>query len=135
MMNSIEIFVQFLRRDMRIFMRRIKNYAINYMILYPLMYGISFGYLMPLISFGYYNSAHTTLLFSGTMLLFLQVIVFVVNLDFLRDLESERYVDYQLSIVPGFSLSVILRQACLAWFLHAVLDRRCCDHRGPVQSP
>jgi ABC-2 type transport system permease protein len=101
MTNEFSIFTQFLWRDAHIFLRRVKGYIFNYMILYPIMYSLSFGYLLPLTTFGSHDIGHATLVFSGTMLLFLQVIIFVVNLDFLKDLESERYIDYQLTLVSA----------------------------------
>lgn len=100
-MRSFKIFLQFLRRDAYIVLRRIKNYIINYVFVYPALYTIAFGFLLPLTSMGGDKIELATRMFVGSAILFLQIIVFVVNVEFIRDLENDKFINYQLSILPS----------------------------------
>lgn len=94
--------MQFLRRDTYILLRRIKNYLINYLFIYPTLYALAFGYLLPLTAMGGEHVELITRMFVGSAILFLQIVVFVVNLEFIRDLENDKYINYQLSILPSY---------------------------------
>lgn len=100
-MKTGKIFLQFLRRDAYILMRRTQNYFINYIFIYPALYTLAFGYLLPLTAMGGDQVELVTPMFAGSAILFLQIVGFVVNLEFVRDLENDKYINYQLSLLPS----------------------------------
>src|SRR5690349_11006224 len=100
-MNHVaRIFLQFLWRDCYIFKKRVMPYIINYGIIYPLIYALCFGYFGPLVSWGGGYPERTTIAFIGCASLLIQILAFMVNIDLIFDLEGDRFVEYQVSILP-----------------------------------
>ncbi|HXW86148.1 MAG TPA: hypothetical protein VEK38_02275 [Candidatus Bathyarchaeia archaeon] len=96
--SLVYIFVQFLRRDMRVYAAKISENLINYALIIPLLNGISFAYLQSHIYFGT-NSAQGLAVFCGTILGPFLALIFKVAFDILFDLEGNRFIDYQLVIL------------------------------------
>lgn len=89
---------QFFRRDFYMLKRRLGDFIFNYGLLYPVLYVVCFGYMIPIVS----GQTHqTTLLFVGSIVLLIQVVAYVINIDFFFDLEKDRFVEYQLSMLSG----------------------------------
>lgn len=99
--RKLFILLQFLYRDFYTFSRRIKTYAVNYMLIYPIAFSVAFGYFLPSGSFGNVTPEQTTIIFIGSMLVFLQVTGFVLNLELVRDLEGDKFINYQISILDA----------------------------------
>jgi len=98
-MHSCMVFLQFMRRDFYIYKKQIKTFFINYVILTPLRLGFFFAYLQKNIYFESQAAEHGTMLFVGSLIIPLLVIAFTITIDLLFDLEGDRYIAYQLSIL------------------------------------
>jgi len=92
------IFVQFFRRDTRVYASKIKENLINYAFLIPMVNGISFAYLQSYIYFGT-DATKGLIVFSGTILSPFLALVFKIAFDLLFDLEGNRFIDYQILIL------------------------------------
>ncbi len=99
MNNSAAIFLQFLRRDIYIHAKNIRGYIINHVIIQPLTFAFCFAYLEQQVTFGTANPLAGTLLFSGSMLIAQLVLTYKTTIGLLYDLENERFIDYQISIL------------------------------------
>jgi ABC-2 type transport system permease protein len=97
--KNLLIMLTFLRRDVTIVLPRLPRLIVQYSIMYALLYGICFGYLVPRISLGH-NAQAATLVFIGIINFALLGLGFAANADFLVDFERDRFIDYQLIILP-----------------------------------
>lgn len=101
-----QIFFQFLLRDLLLYARDIKDDIINFIFLYPLINSIGFGYLQSNVYFGCCDPKRTTLYFAGNILLILVIISYSKVVPLVFDLEHERYIDYQLTLLPAWLIIV-----------------------------
>jgi ABC-2 type transport system permease protein len=108
MKHSALIFLQFLRRDFYVHGRRIGNLIVNYSIIYPVMYAFVFGYIQTNVYFGHGNATQGTILLAGNISIIAMIITFQYALDLLLDLEHDRFIDYQMTILHP-SLIIIER--------------------------
>ena len=93
--KSLQIFMQFLYRDIYVQMHQLGPHLINYSIIYPALYMFGFGYLQTEIYF--HGSTHIgAIVFAGTCLVPLIVMAFHITFDLLFDLEKNRHIDYQM---------------------------------------
>ena len=98
--NQALIFLRLMQRDWYQYRQRILNYyLINYTLIYPALYAFSFGYLQANIFFGHSDPLKGTILFVGNFLLVVIVLSFNLGLDLLFDLEHDRTVDYQMTVI------------------------------------
>ncbi len=99
MNNSAAIFLQFLKRDAYVHLKNIRLYIINYIFIDPILWAFCFAYLEQQVTFGTGNPQAGTLLFSGCILIGLLVVTYKTTIGLLYDLETDRYIDYQISIL------------------------------------
>ena len=99
MKQTVSIFLQFLRRDTIVFVKRLRNYLVNFVIIYPALYALVFGFLIPNVSWGAEFPERSTILFIGSFGLYLQILLFSFTLEMLFDLEGDRFIDYQSTIL------------------------------------
>ena len=97
--QNIYIFMEFLRRDLYVHTRQLRDHIINYSVIYPLLYIFCFAYLQTQIYFhGQTNIG--AIVFSGTCLVPLVVMAFHITFDLLFDLEKNRHIDFQMTVLP-----------------------------------
>ncbi len=98
--NQTLIFLRLMQRDWYQYKDRIFSYyLINYALIYPALYAFSFGYLQANLFFGNTDPLKGTILFVGNFLLVVIVLSFNLGLELLFDLEHDRTVDYQMTII------------------------------------
>jgi ABC-2 type transport system permease protein len=103
--SSFHIFLQFLRKDFYSYRYRIGSYIFNYSILYASLYAFSFGYLQPSLYFRENSTFMGTVLFIGSIFIAMLVQNYKLTINLLYDLEQDRYIDYQISLLsPRFVL-------------------------------
>ncbi len=117
--QSFLVFLQFFKRDLYIHSKKIKDYIFNYALIYPLTYAFSFAYLQTNTYFGSGNETLGTILFSGNILLVIMLTTYKFTYDLLFDLEQNRYVDYQITVLnPRL---VILKRILVASLLTFIM--------------
>lgn len=87
-------------RDLYVFKKRIKNYGINYLIIIPTLSIITFGYIQPGIYFGPDHGKASVNLLIGMFVMNMLALTFTLLVPFLYDCESDRFIDYQLLLLP-----------------------------------
>ena len=97
--RSALLFLQFLRRDAYVHMRNLRLYIVNYTFLYPATFALSFAYLQVNTFFGSGNATLSTVLFSGNILVLIMIITYKETSTLLFDLEANRFIDYQISVL------------------------------------
>ncbi len=98
-MQTIHVFLQFLWRDVYVNIKKLKPKFINYTLVFPAIFGIGFAYLQGNIFFGPGNERLSTILFAGTCLSPIIILAFELTFELLFDLESNRAIDYQITIL------------------------------------
>ena len=96
--RSLFILVQFIRRDMAVYRRRLATHVTNKILIYPALYTISFAYLQTRSYFGD-DTLVRTIMFSGNILLLVLTITFPLTITLLYDIEGNRYIDYQITLL------------------------------------
>lgn len=97
--SSFFVFLQFLHRDFYTRFKRLKDYFINYSIIYPILQAGAFGYLAAYTLFDTPTPQLATILLAGSNLFILLDLTFEVTFGLLFDLETDRFIDYQLSLL------------------------------------
>lgn len=97
--QSMHIFLQLMRRDIYVYSKQFKTYFINYVLIYPLKLGIFFAYLQKNIYFSSQNAEQGTMLFVGSLIIPLLVIAYTVTCNLLFDIEGDRFIAYQTTIL------------------------------------
>lgn len=97
--NTLQIFIQFLKRDAYVYRNRIGNDLFNYALLSPLVFSISFVYLQANIYFGQDEGMIGTVIFAGNILIPIMVMAYKITFELLFDLEKNRYIDYQIIVL------------------------------------
>lgn len=100
LLHSLRLLIQFLARDFYVFSKRIASYGINYLLIYPVLGIITFGYIQPGVYFGPGNTITSIVLLVGTFGINMLVLCYTMMSSFVFDLEHDRFIDYQISIVP-----------------------------------
>jgi hypothetical protein len=96
--QSANLFLQFLYRDLYVHTRQLLAHIVNYSIIYPALYMFGFAFLQTQIYFN--GQAHIgAIVFSGTCLVPLLVMAFHVTFDLLFDLEKNRHIDFQITLL------------------------------------
>jgi ABC-type polysaccharide/polyol phosphate export permease len=99
MTSSFRTFCYFLWRDFYIYLKHVPDFAINNVLLYPIIQGLTFLYLQPSIFFGGHNPNVNTMMFIGNILLLMMVLTYKMTIPLLFDLDQNRFIDYQISIM------------------------------------
>lgn len=99
MNNSLKIFVEFLKRDLYTCKKHLATYIINFAILNTAVASFAFCYLQATTFFGSANTKAATTLFSGSICLALFIISYKKTIPLLYDLDKDRFIDYQISIL------------------------------------
>lgn len=99
-LTSLLVCFQMIRRDIYVFKKRLYHYGINYLLILPVLTIIAFGYIQPGAYFGPGNSKMSAILLVGTFTSSMINICSTLLTPFLYDLEAERFIDYQLLLLP-----------------------------------
>jgi ABC-type polysaccharide/polyol phosphate export permease len=91
--------MQFMQRDFHVLRRQLRSYAINYGLIYPITYAFAFAYLQSQAYFGPRSTTMGTMLFCGNIIVILMVITYRQTINLLFDLESHKYVEYQITVL------------------------------------
>jgi hypothetical protein len=94
------VFVQMLMRDIFVFKKRMVHYAINYLLIVPFLTIVAFGYIQPGVYFGPGHGKMSIILLVGTFVSSMIHICAALLAPFLYDLESDRFIDYQILLLP-----------------------------------
>jgi ABC-2 type transport system permease protein len=106
-MERLRIAFQFFRRDLYIYGRRMPRYIFQYAFMYPLFFGICWAYLVPHAgASGAIQAKTSSVIFVGVLLFSLIPFTFAITSDFLFDLEEDRFIDYQLILIPAWMILV-----------------------------
>jgi len=97
--RSFMLFFQFLRRDFCRYKKQIKRYIVNFGIIRPLTFAISFAYIQANILFGTQQTHISTIFLIGNSMMILMVLTFSLMARLLFDLETDRFVEYQITII------------------------------------
>lgn len=94
-LHQLKIAHQFTLRDLKAYWPRFKRYFVNYVIFYPMPFAICYGYFLPKIgNVNLINTPGTS--YVGSILFLMLTIAFVINLDFMLDLELDQLIDFQI---------------------------------------
>ena len=97
---TIKVFFYFLWRDTYVYCKKIHEDIINYSLLYPLIFSLTLVYLQANIYFKHNSVYMGTLLFSGNIILPMMILTYKITFDLLFDLEQNRFIDYQIILLP-----------------------------------
>lgn len=100
MNKNVQVFFQFIRRDIYVYSSRLPRYLLQYGMFYALLYGTCFGYFLPTSGMNANQATGSTVIFVGLILYALFALNFVITAEFFFDFESDRYIDYQLLLLP-----------------------------------
>lgn len=119
MTSSFRTFCYFLWRDFYVYLKNARGFAINNILLYPFIQGLTFLYLQPSILFGGHDLALNTMMFIGNILLLMMVLTYKMTITLLFDLDQDRFIDYQISIMRPYLvlLERIIFTSIFTWVL------------------
>ena len=105
-------------RDFYILKNRIPTYAINYCIIFPLITIIGFGYIQSGVFFKSPYVPESLILMIGSFVFTITSMCFSFISPFIYDMEGNRFIDYQLTLLPAPFLVVemIVFAALFAFF-------------------
>ena len=96
--RTLSIFMEFLRRDLYVYTRQMRDHIINYSLVYPLLYIFCFAYLQTQIYF-HGQTYIGAIVFTGTCLIPMMAMTFHITFDLLFDLEKNRHTDFQIMVL------------------------------------
>src|ERR1700761_1719355 len=99
MNQSFTVFMALLKRDIYAQRNHVKDYIINYCLLYPLICMFVFGYLQTHMFFADASPHKITTILTGNALLLLMVITYKHHVNLLFDLEGDRFIEYQITLL------------------------------------
>jgi hypothetical protein len=99
-LDTTKVFLQLLFRDFYVFGKRLKTYGINYLVIYPALAILIFGYVQPGIIGGSSSARVSIILMVGTFALNTLSICYHLLSPFVFDVEGDRFIDYQLTLLP-----------------------------------
>ena len=97
---SCRLLIQLLARDFYVFGKRIASFGINYLLIYPILAIVTFGYIQPGVYFGPGNTKMSVILLVGTFGINMLSLCYTLMASFVFDLEHDRFIDYQISVIP-----------------------------------
>ena len=92
------LFIQFLKRDYYIRRKKFWDNFLNFSLIYPIVFGLGTAYFQANSYFGNADITKNTMLFAGNIILIMMLFTYKQNIELLFDLESKRYIDYQLTL-------------------------------------
>ena len=99
MATNLTLMLRFAHRDYCFYRNRMSRYLVNYALIYPALHAFAYGYLQSQIYFDQDTSQMGTILFTGNFLLVIILLAFKLNIELLEDLEADRAIDYQITIL------------------------------------
>jgi hypothetical protein len=99
MVRSFKIFLRFLQRDVAAYRPMLGRYFVNQTIIFPLLVTYIEGYVRPNTLFPDRDIFKNSLLFAGSLSLPLLVATYNTAMSFLFDLEHNRFINYQMSVL------------------------------------
>lgn len=96
---TIRIISHLLRRDFIANGERFKSYMINYWLIYPALYTFLYRYLQATVLFPEDAQYWGAILYIGSMLLVILVVTYRIVVDILFDLEGDKFVNYQITLL------------------------------------
>jgi len=117
MTMQLRVFFEFIRRDWALYTRTSGQHLINYILVYPVIFALANGYIFPKVSFGVTAARMASIFYVGSILVVVFVAAFHFNLKLIFDMENDRYVDYQLLLLPPrlIVLENLLFTALITW--------------------
>ena len=97
--NNILVFWQLFQRDVRVHLLNAPGFFINYGLVRPLLYAFAFAYLQANALFGANAIRMGTVMFVGNAILIALVASYQLMSELLYDLEGDRFVSYQLTLL------------------------------------
>lgn len=113
--NNARLFAMFMWRDLQVNMKSICEDVINYGILFPAAFGISFIYLQADIFFSMSGETFGSMLFVGNIVIPLMVMSYKITFDLVFDMEKNRFIDYQISLMDP-RLIMVQRILFATWY-------------------
>jgi ABC-type multidrug transport system permease subunit len=97
--HNLIILWYFFRRDICAHTKQLYKQLIDFSLIYPVQYAICFAYLQARLFFGTQNIKQVTVFFAGSILVIILVFTFRLTVDLLFDLQNERFIDYQITML------------------------------------
>lgn len=102
LVDTMRVFLSFVQRDI---MRQKKFFLgniINYAFIYPISLGVMSAFLQGNTFFSNPTKEMNTILFVGNILLVLMLFSYKQNIELLFDLESRKFIEYQITVLSPF---------------------------------
>lgn len=99
--HTFATFLQLLRRDTYVTLKRMHIFGINFGFIYPFMYALCFLYIEPQVLFAENMTQNGSITFAGQISLFALIISFNATVTLLFDLVGDRFIDYQRTIIDS----------------------------------
>ena len=100
--QSLAVFFQFLKRDVYAKRQSFIDNAVNYVCIYPIVFAVQSAYLQAHTIFPSTSPQFSTIFFAGNILLVMLLFTYKQNIELLFDLENQRYIDYQITVLSPF---------------------------------
>lgn len=97
--HTLFVFYEFLRRDFYKYKTQLKRCIVNFGIWRPIMYSIALAYIQAYVLFGSRHKELCTIFFTGNAMMILMVLAFELNFKLAFDLDSNRFIEYQMTIL------------------------------------
>lgn len=97
-MHNLQVMVQFMRRDITVYARRIVTNLVNDAIIRPIFAALVFGYVFPRVAL---HAVNPGMLYIGNLLYILTPLAYGLNIDYLLDIEREKSIEYKLLVLPA----------------------------------
>lgn len=102
MRNMIRVMMMFIWRDWLVYRPMAMTLFINYGIISPVVYTYAYGYIIPRLGIQSVTDQSATIFFAGSILTVLFPLAFTWHKELLQDLESTRFIAYQLSVLSPY---------------------------------
>jgi ABC-2 type transport system permease protein len=101
-LTPLRIAGQCMKRDFYVQTRRLSTWLVNYGIIKPILYSVYVAYVQARVFFGPQGDPmRGTSIFAGEMLFVIFPLTYQLMISLLYDLESERYIDYQMTFLSA----------------------------------
>lgn len=118
---QLKVFWQFMIREWYARRDGFKANAVNYALIYPIVFAIQSAFLQAHANFDSPSKEFNTIFFAGNILLVLLLFTYKQNIELLFDLETKRFIDYQITLLNPFLvlLQRIMFTGIYAFFIAA----------------
>jgi ABC-2 type transport system permease protein len=100
-LHTARVFWALIVRDLNVYASDFKRYLINYTLSFPLIYSFAFAYIQAQVFFGKQGPRLGSIMFAGNIIIPILVVTYKQAIELLFDLENERFVDYQMSVLSA----------------------------------